>query len=78
MKTYWVITVKDPGDPVAGISRYESRFEFDDLQEAFECALSAHRAGFRILTAKVSTTGANGPEHGSHGVSGRTHDQVGR
>lgn len=70
------VTVKDPGDHEAGILRYERRFEFDDLQEALECALSAHKAGFAILAAKVSASRGNGPDPGSLWASGRTHDQV--
>jgi hypothetical protein len=56
MQTYWVITVRDPGDREAGISRYERRFEFDELERAFECAQGAQRAGFEISAAKVSAT----------------------
>ena len=56
MKTYWVITVKDPGDREAGVSRYGRRFEFGDEEEAYECALAAHKAGFEVSAAKVSAT----------------------
>ena len=65
MKTYWVITVKDPGDHEAGISRYERRFEFGDLEEALECALGAQKAGFTVSTAKVSATPGNRPDPAS-------------
>lgn len=56
MRTYWVITVKDPGDPAAGAFGYERRFEFGDLEEAFRCANDAHEAGFKVATAKVIAT----------------------
>jgi hypothetical protein len=56
MKTYWVMTVKDPGNRRAGVSRYERRFEFGELKEALECAQSARKAGFEVSAAKVSTT----------------------
>ena len=53
MRTYWVITVKDPGDRDAGVSGYERRFEFGDLEEALRCANDANGAGFKVATAKV-------------------------
>lgn len=56
IRTYWVITVRDPGDREAGVFRCERRFEFGDLEEAFECARSAQRAGFEISAAKVFAT----------------------
>jgi hypothetical protein len=56
VKTYWVITVKEPGNRGAGVSRYERRFEFGDLRKALECAQGARRAGFRVSAAKVSTS----------------------
>jgi len=55
-RTYWVITVKDPGDREAGVIRYERRFEFDDLEEAYRCAQGADQAGFEIAVAKVFAT----------------------
>jgi len=55
-RTYWVITVKDPGDLEAGVIRYERRFEFDDLEEAYRCAQGADQAGFEIAVAKVFAT----------------------
>jgi hypothetical protein len=56
MSTYWVITVKDPGDREAGISGYERRFEFGDTEEAFRCAKDANGAGFKVAAAKVFAT----------------------
>ena len=56
MKTYWVITVKDPGDREAGVSGYERRFEFDDVERAFACSQRALKAGFGVSSTKVSTT----------------------
>ena len=53
MSTYWVITVKDPGDRSAGGSEYERRFEFGDAEEAFRCAKDANEAGFKVAAAKV-------------------------
>lgn len=53
MRTYWVITIKEPGDPAAGTFGYERRFEFGDLEEAFRCASDAREAGFEVATAKV-------------------------
>ena len=53
MSTYWVITVKDPGDRVAGTLGYERRFEFGDTEEAFQCAKGAQEAGFDVSAAKV-------------------------
>ncbi len=55
-RTYWVITVKDPGDREAEIFRYERRFEFDDLEEAYRCAQGADQAGLRFAVAKVFAT----------------------
>jgi hypothetical protein len=57
-RMYWIITVRDPGDCWAGVSQYERRFEFGDLEEAFECARSAGEAGFAVSAAKVFGTGA--------------------
>jgi hypothetical protein len=56
MRTYWVITVKDPGDRDAGVFGYERRFEFGDLEEAFRCAKDANEAGFKVAAAKVFAT----------------------
>jgi len=56
MSTYWVITVKDPGDRVAGTLGYERRFEFGDTEEAFQCAKGAQEAGFDVSAAKVLAT----------------------
>jgi hypothetical protein len=56
IRTYWVITVKDPGDRVAGVFGYERRFEFGDLEEAFQCAKDAQEAGFEVSSAKVFAT----------------------
>ena len=56
MKTYWVITVKDPGDREAGVSGYERRFEFDDVERAFACSKRAMKAGFGVSSTKVATT----------------------
>jgi hypothetical protein len=53
--TYWVIIVKDPGDLEAGIFPYERRFAFDDLEDAYRCALGAKSAGFDLSVAKVLT-----------------------
>jgi hypothetical protein len=53
MMTYWVITVKDPGDHMAGVFGYERRFEFGDPEEAFQCAQRAQAAGFMVSAAKV-------------------------
>ena len=53
VRTYWVITVKDPADRGAGISGYERRFEFGDTEEAFQCAKGAQGAGFDVSAAKV-------------------------
>ena len=53
MRTYWVISVKDPGDRGAGIFGYERRFEFRDLEEAFRCAKGAQAAGFEVAAARV-------------------------
>lgn len=55
---YWIITVRDPGDREAGVLRYERRFEFGDLDEAFECARSAGKAGFAVSAARVFATRA--------------------
>lgn len=55
---YWIVTVRDPGDHEAGVLRYERRFEFGDLEEAFGCAQSAQRAGFEVSAAKVFATRA--------------------
>ena len=77
MKTYWVITVKDPGDREAGVSRYGRRFEFGDEEEAYECALAAHKAGFEVLAAKVSATRGKGPDRGPRERSGRTYFEAG-
>jgi hypothetical protein len=56
VRTYWVITVKDPVDRGAGISGYERRFEFGDTEEAFRCAKGAQGAGFDVSAAKVFAT----------------------
>jgi hypothetical protein len=56
MRTYWVITVKDPGDRGAGVSGYERRFEFGDLEEAFRCTKGAQEAGFEVAAARVFAT----------------------
>jgi hypothetical protein len=56
MKTYWVVTVRDPGDRRAGVSRYERRFEFGEPNEASECVQGARKAGFQVWAANVSTT----------------------
>lgn len=56
MRTYWVITVKAPGDLVAGVSGYERRFEFGDLEEASRCANDARGAGFEVAAARVFAT----------------------
>ena len=58
---YLVITVKDPGDREAGISPCERRFQFDDPEEALECAHGAHRAGFEVSAATVSATRTRTP-----------------
>lgn len=56
---YIVVTVKDPGDLVLGVSPHESRFEFrpadgeDFEQLAWECASSAVRAGFGATAERV-------------------------
>ena len=55
-RTYWVITVNDPGDREAGVIRYQRRFEFDDLEEAYRCAQGAYDAGFGIAVARVFAT----------------------
>jgi hypothetical protein len=54
--TYWVITVKDPGDPETGVLPYERRFAFDDVEEAYRCAQGAKVVGFDISVAKVLTS----------------------
>ena len=54
--TYWVITVKDPGDRETGVLRYERRFEFDDLEAAFHCTKGASEAGFEVSVARVLAT----------------------
>jgi hypothetical protein len=56
MRTYWVITVKDPGDRGAGVFGYERRFEFGDPEEAFRCAKVAQEAGFEVASARVFAT----------------------
>jgi hypothetical protein len=56
MQTYWVIAVKDPGDRQPGVTKYERRFEFDELAEALECAQRAKKSGFDVSAAKVSTS----------------------
>ena len=56
MRTYWVITVKDPGDLGAGVFGYERRFQFGDPEEAFQCAKGAQEAGFEVAAAKVYAT----------------------
>ena len=56
MTTYWVITVRDPGDREAGVFGYERRFEFGDLEEAYRCAKSAQEAGFKVSAARVVAT----------------------
>jgi len=56
MRTYWVVTVKEPGDRGAGISGYERRFEFASLEEAFRCAKGAQEAGFEVAAARVFAT----------------------
>ena len=56
MKTYWVITVRDPGDRETGVSGYEHRLAFDDVERAFACSQEALRAGFGVSSTKVSTT----------------------
>jgi hypothetical protein len=76
VKTYWVITVRDPGDHEARISRYERRFEFDDLERAYECALGAHKAGFEVSAAKVSATRGRGSDRGSRERSNRNFPEV--
>ena len=53
MSTYWVITVTDLGDRGAGLSGYERRFEFGDIEDAFQCAKSAQAAGFMVSAARV-------------------------
>jgi hypothetical protein len=57
-RIYWIITVRDPGDREAGVERYERRFEFGNLEDAFACARSAREAGFTISAAKVVATRA--------------------
>lgn len=56
MRTYWVVTVIDPGDYVARVFGYERRFEFGDLEEAFLCAKAAQEAGFKVSAAEVFAT----------------------
>lgn len=54
-RTYWVITVVDPADLERGIEKYEKRFQFDDLEEAYACATAAQAAKFTVTTSKVET-----------------------
>jgi hypothetical protein len=55
-RMYWLITVKDAGDLAAGVFPYERRFEFSDLEEAFQCAKGAQEAGFDVSASKVVAT----------------------
>jgi hypothetical protein len=54
---YYVVKVRDPGDPVLGLSQHEQRFEFrgeDAADLAWDCASGAIRAGFDATTKRVA------------------------
>jgi hypothetical protein len=55
MALTWQLTVRDPGDLEAGISRYEHRHVYDSEEEAEEARKKAEEAGFEAKWVPIKT-----------------------